>query len=64
VRVLLVSTYELGNQPLGLAKAAAALLAADHEVRCVDGAVDQIESRDVDWAERVAFSVCWSERCW
>jgi len=52
-----MSTYELGNQPLGLAKSAAALVAAGHEVRCVDAAVDQIRLGDVDWAERVAFSV-------
>lgn len=57
MRVLLLSTYELGNQPLGLAKSAAALVAAGHEVRCVDAAIDQIRSSDVDWAERVAFSV-------
>ncbi len=41
VRVLLVSTYELGNQPLGLAKPAAALEASGHQVRCVDVAVDR-----------------------
>ncbi len=57
MRVLLISTYELGNQPLGLAKSAAALVAAHHEVRCADVAVDPIRSSDVDWAERVAFSV-------
>jgi hypothetical protein len=57
VRVLLVSTYELGHQPLGLAKSAAALRAAHHEVRCVDVALDQARFSDVDWADRVAFSV-------
>jgi radical SAM superfamily enzyme YgiQ (UPF0313 family) len=57
VKVLLISTYELGNQPLGLAKSAAALVAVGHEVRCVDAAVDQIRGGDVDWAERAAFSV-------
>jgi radical SAM superfamily enzyme YgiQ (UPF0313 family) len=57
VRVLLVSTYELGHQPLGLAKSAAALRAAHHEVRCVDVALDRVRFGDVDWAERVAFSV-------
>jgi radical SAM superfamily enzyme YgiQ (UPF0313 family) len=55
--VLLVSTYELGNQPLGLAKPAAALEAAGHQVRCVDVAVDPIPVADFDWADRVAFSV-------
>jgi radical SAM superfamily enzyme YgiQ (UPF0313 family) len=55
--VLLVSTYELGNQPLGLAKPAAALEAAGHQVRCVDVAVDPIPVAEFDWADRVAFSV-------
>jgi radical SAM superfamily enzyme YgiQ (UPF0313 family) len=55
--VLLVSTYELGNQPLGLAKPAAALEAAGHQVRCVDVAVDPIPAAEFDWADRVAFSV-------
>ena len=40
VRVLLVSTYELGHQPLHVASPAAALLAAGHQVRCLDLAVD------------------------
>ena len=39
-RVLLVSTYELGHQPIGLAAPAAALRAAGHEVRTLDVAVD------------------------
>jgi radical SAM superfamily enzyme YgiQ (UPF0313 family) len=57
VRVLLISTYELGHQPLQLARPAAALLAAGHEVRCVDIAVDPLDAAAVDWADRVAFSV-------
>jgi radical SAM superfamily enzyme YgiQ (UPF0313 family) len=57
VRVLVVSTYELGHQPLGAATAAAALLGAGHEVRCVDVAIDTLDSADVDWAGRVALSV-------
>ena len=57
MRVLLISTYELGHQPLQLAKPASALLAAGHEVRCIDVAVDSLDMVDVDWADRVAFSV-------
>jgi radical SAM superfamily enzyme YgiQ (UPF0313 family) len=57
VRVLLISTYELGHQPLQLAGPAAALSAAGHEVRCVDVAVDPLDAAVVDWADRVAFSV-------
>ncbi|MSQ30551.1 MAG: radical SAM protein [Dehalococcoidia bacterium] len=50
-RVLLVSTYELGHQPLGLAAPAAVLRAAGHEVRTLDLAVDvplPTVLRDVD----------------
>lgn len=57
MRILLVSTYELGHQPLQLAMPAAALLAAGHEVRCVDVAVDPLDPTAFDWADRVAFSV-------
>ena len=49
--MLLVSTYELGHQPLGLAAPAAALRAAGHEVRTLDLAVDvplPTVLRDVD----------------
>ena len=56
VRVLLVSTYELGHQPLHVAMPATALLAAGHDVRCVDVAVDPLDGAAVDWADRVAYS--------
>ena len=56
-RVLLVSTYELGHQPLHVASPAAALRAAGHEVRCIDVSVERWDPALVDWAERVAFSV-------
>jgi radical SAM superfamily enzyme YgiQ (UPF0313 family) len=57
VRVLLVSTYELGHQPLHVASPAAALRAAGHEVRCIDISVDPWDASAVEWADRVAFSV-------
>ena len=57
MRVLLISTYELGHQPVQLAMPAAALLAAGHEVRCGDVAVDPLDVADVDGADRVACSV-------
>ena len=50
-RVLLISTYELGHQPLGLAAPAAALRAAGHDVRTLDVAVAPLAAaaiRDVD----------------
>jgi len=57
VRILLISTYELGHQPLHVAVPASALLAAGHDVRCVDVSVDMLEMSCVDWADRVALSV-------
>ena len=57
MRVLLISTYELGHQPLHVASPAAALGRAGHEVRCLDLSVDQIDARLVGWAEAVAISV-------
>ncbi len=57
MRVLLVSTYELGHQPLHLASPAARLLAAGHEVRCLDLAVEPWDEKAFAWADRVAFSV-------
>jgi len=57
VKVLLVSTYELGHQPLQLARAAAALLATGHEVRAVDVSTAPLEVVAVDWADGVALSV-------
>src|SRR5205814_912441 len=57
VRVLLVSTYELGHQPWHLASPAAALSAAGHEVRTLDLAVDPWDDEAVASAEGVGFSV-------
>lgn len=53
----MVSTYELGHQPLAAATTAAALIAAGHEVRCCDVAVDALDGADVAWAEGLALSV-------
>ncbi|MDA8281122.1 MAG: radical SAM protein [Actinomycetota bacterium] len=55
--MLLVSTYELGHQPLGLAVPAGALLAAGHEVRCADLSIESLDSGDVAWANALAVSV-------
>jgi len=57
MRLLLVSTYELGHQPLHLAAPAAALRAAGHEVRALDTSVEPWTREPVDWADAVAFSV-------
>lgn len=57
MRVLLVSTYELGHQPLQLASPAAALEAAGHDVRTLDVSVDPWQPELVDDVDAVAFSV-------
>jgi len=57
VRVLLVSTYELGHQPLHVASPAGALERAGHDVHCVDLAVDPFDPDILDWADCVACSV-------
>jgi radical SAM superfamily enzyme YgiQ (UPF0313 family) len=57
VRVLLLSTYELGHQPLGLARPAADLLAAGHDVRCNDLAVECLNEEAIGWANLIGISV-------
>lgn len=60
MRVLLVSTYELGRQPLHVASPAAALRRAGHEVRALDLSVEEWDDgadEAVEWAEAVGFSV-------
>src|SRR5687767_5678262 len=57
MKVLLVSTYELGHQPLHLAAPAASLRAAGHEIRTLDTSVEPWTREPVDWADAVAFSV-------
>src|SRR5207302_1855668 len=57
MRVLLVSTYELGHQPLHVASPAGRLRSAGHDVRCLDLSVEPWEPDLVDWADAVGFSV-------
>lgn len=57
LQVLLISTYELGRQPVHLASPAASLRSAGHEVRTLDLAVDDLTDEMLDWADRVAISV-------
>ncbi len=45
MNVLLVSTYDLGHQPFGLASPAAWLLRAGHRVVCADLAVDRLPAQ-------------------
>ncbi len=55
VRALLISTYDLGRQPFGLASAAAALEAHGVEVRCLDLAKQRLDETVVAESDAVAF---------
>jgi radical SAM superfamily enzyme YgiQ (UPF0313 family) len=55
VRALLISTYDLGRQPFGLASAAAALEANGVDVRCVDLARQRLDPEIVSTSDAVAF---------
>jgi len=55
--VLLLSTYELGHQPLALARPAAHLIAAGHRVRCQDLSVEPLDEALVRAAGLVGISV-------
>lgn len=54
-RITLISTYDLGHQPFGLASPAAWLEAAGAEVTCVDVAVRPFQPPTVQSANLVAF---------
>ena len=56
MKVLVVSCYELGHQPLAAANAAAQLRAAGHDVRVRDLALEEWDESFVDWADKIAFS--------
>ena len=53
VKVVLISPYEIGRQPFGLAQPAAWLQRAGFEVRCVDLAVQKLEPDTLDGASLV-----------
>lgn len=57
MRVLLISTYELGHQPIHVASPAAALARRGHDVVCIDTAVDPWDPALVDGIDAVAISV-------
>jgi radical SAM superfamily enzyme YgiQ (UPF0313 family) len=57
VRIVLVSTYELGHQPFGLASPKAWLVRAGHEVTLVDLAKTSLSEDLIREAEAVAFSL-------
>lgn len=55
--ILLISTYEMGRQPFGLASPAAWLRQAGFEVRCLDLSLDSLDVEAVRAAGLVAFYV-------
>ena len=55
MEVVLVSTYDLGRQPFGLASPAAFLRAARHRVHCVDLTRSKLPEEDIRAAQLVAF---------
>lgn len=57
MKVLLVSTYELGRQPVHVASPMAALGRAGHEVRAVDTSTDGLTEATLGWADAIALSV-------
>lgn len=55
MRILLVSTYELGRQPFGLASPAAWLRAEGHEVECADTSCTPLPVESAARADLIAF---------
>jgi radical SAM superfamily enzyme YgiQ (UPF0313 family) len=55
VRVVLVSTYDMGRQPFGLASPAAWLIEAGHDVACVDLAKEKLSDAVIRDAAAVGF---------
>jgi len=56
MRIALLSTYELGHQPIHIASPAAALAQQRHKVRTVDLAAQAWPPDLVEWADAIAFS--------
>lgn len=57
MKIALISTYELGRQPFGLASPAAWLRQRGHTVVCMDLSRERWEEEDVRAAELIAFYV-------
>ena len=55
MNVVLISTYELGHQPFGLASPKAWLVREGHRVRSVDLAAERLPEPDIQSADLVAF---------
>jgi hypothetical protein len=57
VHVLLISTYELGRQPVHLSSPAASLQAAGHEVSVLDLSTDELGRDHIGSVDAVGISV-------
>ncbi|MFL5658714.1 MAG: CUAEP/CCAEP-tail radical SAM protein, partial [Ktedonobacteraceae bacterium] len=57
MNIVLISTYELGRQPFGLASPAAWLKEAGAVVTCQDLAVQMLEEEPIAAADLVAFYI-------
>lgn len=57
MRVLLISTYELGHQPLHVASPAAALRAGGHEVSTLDTSIEPLTSKRLTGHDAIGISV-------
>ncbi len=57
LNALLISTYEMGRQPFGLASPAAWLRQAGVDVRCLDLSIDPLDTEVIRAADLVAFYV-------
>lgn len=55
MKVVLISTYDLGHQPFGLSSPAAWLARADHGVACLDLSVASLDEAVIRAADLVAF---------
>src|SRR6202049_2565331 len=57
MNLVLISTYELGRQPFGLASPAAWLRARGHEVACLDLSREALDEGAIRAADLIAFYV-------
>jgi hypothetical protein len=57
MKIVLISTYELGRQPFGLASPAAWLRARGHEVACLDLSRQALDEAEICAAHLIAFYV-------
>lgn len=57
MKVVLISTYELGHQPFGLTSAAAWLRRAGAEVTCQDAAVQHLDKDELAQADLIGYTL-------